>query len=261
MVIKKLGALAIAGALAISLAACAAEVGPQPTATPTPVKPSGDGVLRIGDFTPLTGDLAPFAAAQSAGIELATREVNELGGFKDAPIEVYHRNAGDGDPAVTEANFTDLVAKGVDVIIAPASPAVTEQLEQLVKSSKANVAVVSLLSQEDAPEEVTIKLTVPDEAFSNRLKLSDPTLGELGFGAESYDLAIATILAAVAMKDDGGASITQGLIEVSNREGYMCTSYGMCTTALTDKQKIDYKGIAGVLNYDPVTSVAYFTAK
>ena len=262
MLTKKLGVLAMTGALVLSLSACAsADPGPQPTATPTPVKPSGDGILRIGDLTPLTGDLAPFAGAQTAGIELAAREVNELGGFKDAPIEVLHRNAGDGDPATTEANFNDLVSKGVDVIIAPAAPSVTEQLETLVKSSKANVAVVSLITQENAPEEVTIKLTTPDEAFSARLKQSDPTITELGFGAESYDLAIATILAAVAMKDDGGASIAQGLIEVSNREGFLCTSYGMCTTALTDKQKIDYKGVAGVLNYDPVTSVAYFTAK
>lgn len=258
---KKLATAGLIAALTVSLVACSGTTESKPTATATPVAPSGDGILRIGDFTPVSGELAPFAQAQSAGIELAAREINEAGGYKGAPVEVYHRNAGDGDAAATEASFNDLVSRGVDVIIAPASAFVAEQLVQLVKTSKANVAIVSIVTEENAPKEVKVALAKPDDAFAARLKQSDPTLNELGYGVESYDLAVSAVLAAEVTKDDGGASITQGLVEISNGEGFACTSYGQCVSALKDKQKIDYKGIAGFLHYSPKTSVAYFTNK
>ena len=111
-------ALATAGLLAAGLTACsgAATSDPAPTVTPIP----GDGVLRIADFTPLTGDFAKYAAAQSAGVDLAVREVNDQGGFNGKPISVIHRNAGDANEATAAASFKDVVAKGIDVIIAPA---------------------------------------------------------------------------------------------------------------------------------------------
>ena len=59
-------------------------------------------------------------------------------------------------------------------------------------------------------------------------------------------------------KDDGGASITQGLIAVTNQAGFKCTSYGMCVSAVNDKQAINYVGPAGQINYDTETGVAYF---
>lgn len=258
---KKLATAGLIAALTLSLVACSGTTESKPTATATPVAPSGDGVLRIGDLTPVSGELAPFAAAQSAGIELAAREVNEAGGYKKAPVEVYHRNAGDGDATVLQASFDDLVARGIDVIIAPASAFVAEQLVQMVKTSKANVAVVSLVTEENAPKKVEVKLAKADDAFAARLKQADPSVTELGYGVESYDATVASILAATVAKDDGGASITQGLVDVSNREGFACTSYGECLSALGDKQKIDYKGIAGYFNYSPKTTVAYFSSK
>lgn len=248
----------VAGAVALSMAGCSGGSAVTPTATPTPVKPSGDGILRIGDLTPVSGDLAAYSAAQAAGVDLAAQEVNEQGGYNKVPVEVLHRNAGDGDASATEASFNDLVARGVDVIIAPASATVVATLEELVAKNDSNVAIISMPSTKSAPKGAEVKAITPDETLSSRLKLSDPSLSELGYGAEAYDLAIASILAATVTKDDGGASITQGLIAVTAQTGFPCTSYGMCVSAVNDKQSINYTGPAGQINYDATTGVAYF---
>ena len=70
---------AVVASSALLLTGCTFLPMPVPTPTPTPTA-SGDGVLRIGDMTPLSGPLAGTAAAQAAGIELAVREINEQGG-------------------------------------------------------------------------------------------------------------------------------------------------------------------------------------
>jgi branched-chain amino acid transport system substrate-binding protein len=121
MLVSRMAGILVAGAVVFALAGCSGEAMPTPTPTPTPVMASGDGVLRIGDMSPVTGPLAAFALAQAAGVELAVNEVNAAGGYNEAPIEVLHRGSGDGDPAVTDSSFADLAARGVDVIIAPAS--------------------------------------------------------------------------------------------------------------------------------------------
>ena len=255
---NKIATVFVAGAVVLGMAACSGGSAVVPTATPTPVKASGDGILRIGDMTPVSGDLAAYSAAQAAGVDLAAQEVNEQGGYNEVPVEVLHRNAGDGDPAATEASFNDLVARGVDVIIAPASATVVATLEELVAKNDSNVAIISIATAKNAPKGAAVEMITPDDALSARLKGSDPSLSELGYGAEAYDLAIASILAATVSKDDGGASITQGLIAVTLQTGFPCTSYGMCVSAVADKQPINYTGPAGQINYDATTGVAYF---
>ncbi|WP_280801139.1 ABC transporter substrate-binding protein [Aurantimicrobium minutum] len=255
---NKIATVFVAGAVVLGMAACSGGSAVTPTVTPTAVKPSGDGILRIGDMTPVSGDLAAYSAAQAAGVDLAAAEVNEQGGYNKVPVEVLHRNAGDGDAAATEASFNDLVSRGVDVIIAPASATVVATLEELVAKNDSNVAIVSIANKKTAPKGATVAAITPDETLSKRLKASDPSLSELGYGAEAYDLAIASILAATVSKDDGGASITQGLIAVTLQNGFPCTSYGMCVSAVGDKQSINYTGPAGQINYDPTTGVAYF---
>lgn len=258
MGLNKFAATIVAGVVVLGLAACSGGPAVVPTATPTPVKASGDGILRIGDMTPVSGDLAAFSAAQAAGVDLAAQEVNEQGGYNMVPVEVLHRNAGDGDPAATEASFNDLVARGVDVIIAPASATVVATLEELVAKNDSNVAIISIAIKKNAPKGATVDAVTPDEALSARLKGSDPSLSDLTYGAEAYELAIASILAANVSKDDGGASITQGLLAVTLQTGFPCTSYGMCVSAVNDKQNINYTGPVGQINYDATTGVAYF---
>lgn len=258
MAFNKIATVFVAGAVVIGMAACSGETAVVPTATPTPVAASGDGILRIGDMTPVTGELAAYSAAQAAGVDLAAQEVNEQGGYNDVPVEVLHRNAGDGDPAATEASFNDLLSRGVDVIIAPASATVVATLEELVAKNDSNVAIISIATNKNAPKGPMVDAITPDETLSARLKGSDPSLSELTYGAEAYDLAIASILAATVSKDDGGASITQGLLAVTLQTGFPCTSYGMCVSAVKDKQAINFTGPAGQINYDTKTGVAYF---
>jgi branched-chain amino acid transport system substrate-binding protein len=206
-------------------------------------------------MTPLSGPLAAFAGAQAAGAELAVREVNDAGGYNGVPVEVLHRSAGDGDQAVTAASFADLVARGSDVIIVGASATVLAQLVPL--AAEAGVALISPASADNAPAGAGSTPAVPDDAFAARLRASDPSVGDLGYGIEAYDLTIAAILGATVAKDDGGPSITSGLALVTGG-GIPCSSFGMCLDVLTTEPAIDYVGLAGQINFSSATGVAYF---
>ena len=255
MLVARLAGILVAGAVVFALAGCSGEAMPTPAPTATPVAPTGDGVLRIGDMTPVSGALAAFAKAQAAGVELAVSEVNASGGYNQVPVEVLHRSAGDGDAAVTDASFADLLARGVDVIIAPASASVLEQLAPLAK--EAGIALIAPASADNAPKGVATTPVVPDEAFAARLRVSDPGIGELNYGIEAYDLTMASILGATLAKDDGGVSISYGLA-LATGSGIPCSSYGMCLDVLTTQTSIDYVGLAGQINYSSATGVAYF---
>lgn len=255
MLVGRWAGILVAGAVVFALAGCSGETMPIPTVTATPVAPSGDGILRIGDMTPVSGPLAAFAKAQAAGVELAVREANEAGGFNAVPIEVLHRNAGDGDAAVTDASFADLLARGVDIIIAPASATVLAQLGPLAKD--AGIALIAPASAENAPPKAVTTAIVPDDAFAARLRASDPGVGDLSYGVEAYDLTIAAILGATVAKDDGGPSVANGLALVTG-SGVPCNSFGMCLDVLKTQPAIDYVGLAGQINYSALTGVVYF---
>ncbi|GAB2814611.1 hypothetical protein GCM10027022_00750 [Alpinimonas psychrophila] len=255
MLVSRLAGIFLAGAVIVALAGCSGEAMITPTPSATPVAPSGDGVLRIGDMTPVSGPLAAFAKAQAAGVELAVNEVNAAGGYNKVPVEVLHRGAGDGDAAVTDASFADLLARGVDVIIAPASASVLAQLAPLAQA--AGIALVAPASADNAPAGAVTTPVVPDDTFAVRLRVSDPGVGELSYGIEAYDLTIAAILGATLAKDDGGASVSYGLSLVTG-SGIQCSSYGMCLDVLTTQTSIDYVGLAGQINYSDATGMVYF---
>jgi ABC-type branched-subunit amino acid transport system substrate-binding protein len=105
-----------------------------PTATPEPTAvatPSGDGVLRIGTILPTSGTFAFLGPAQVAGVEVAVREINELGGVAGVPVEVLHRDSGEAGTSTAEDSFRDLVAQGADVIVGPTSSAIAQRLVPL----------------------------------------------------------------------------------------------------------------------------------
>jgi len=227
---------------------------PVPTPTPTPTA-SGDGVLRIGDMIPLTGALAGTAAAQAAGVELAVREINENGGVMDSPIEIWHRDAGDGDPAKTEASFAQLVEKDVDVVIAPASSAVMKVLLPLAK--KAGILVVAPATQETAPAGASVAPIVPGDDFVAGLRTSDPNLSELSYGAEGYELTTALALSAELLNDDGAVSLSWSLSHIQG-PGITCTSFGACLSVLATEPAIAYRGPAGPFHYDVASGTVVF---
>lgn len=115
---------------------------PVPTATPSATAiPKGDGVLTVGTLFPTTGENAMLSRSQSAGVELAVREINETGGVNGEPVMVFHKDSGDASTTKAEESFDELVARSVDVVIGPASSVLAERL--LPKAISAGVAVIS----------------------------------------------------------------------------------------------------------------------
>lgn len=254
------GTAGISGALALAavvLTGCSAGAVPLPPPTATPVAPSGDGVLRIGALLPLTGDLRNEGRPQSAGIELALREINEAGGFSGVPLELVLRDSGATVQAASAA-FADLAHAGADVVIGPSADDLAEALVPAAEAariplvsptgagrSSAYLAGVSRVA-DDAPSAWD-----PDAAFLARLTSSDPGLDYPRTGAEAYDAAVLAVLAAVAAHDDGGRSIASQL-SATAAGGEPCGSFGECAAALDEAQDISYGGVTGTVR----TSVA-----
>lgn len=133
----------LTAALVLAAAGCA-EPRPLPTPTPTATEtigPTGDGVLRIGGLLSMNSDVAGSGAGMVAAIEVAVRDINTAGGVLGAPVETFYRDAGAVDEQRLESGFAELVARGVDVVIGPSSPALLERLLPL--AADAGVAVIA----------------------------------------------------------------------------------------------------------------------
>lgn len=193
--------------LSLGLAGCTGAAGPTPTPTPakadTTVEPTGDGVLRIGTVT----DAAASGGAIVAGVELAVRAINDAGGYKGAPVEVYHRAP--SDPAVLDG----LAARGADAVIAGAT---------VVLDAVPGIDLVTVTP-----------VTAPDDALLAELRQTDPALTDYTGAADAYEATVAIVLAAVFADDDGGASIDASLEAVRTGDA-KCGSFGECLAALED---------------------------
>ncbi|WP_157157140.1 hypothetical protein [Diaminobutyricimonas sp. LJ205] len=195
-------ALAFAAAITGALAGCTAEPAPAPKPKPTQSAPaaSGDGVLRIGTQT----DAAAGGAAIVAAVELAVREINDAGGVNGAPVQVIHRG-------VAEAASADLVARGVDVILAE------------IGAESSDAFVIPISGSES-----------PDEGMATRLAQMDPNVDNFtGAALSAYDEVVRIALAAVISGDDGAASLDFGLAAI-DAGSTDCTSFGECSAAHTD---------------------------
>jgi branched-chain amino acid transport system substrate-binding protein len=260
--VRVLPALAAACALlAVALTGCAGETSPAaPAATPVPQPAaSGDGVLRIGTLFSTTGAYAAYAPAQVAGVELAVREINAAGGFGGRPVELFHRNAGDGGVPTAEA-FSELLEKDVDVVIGPASTPVARSILGEAAISDVLVIAPGFVDAERAAELVPAGLfrtvaetgtaTRAGDGFLSRLTVADPGLEDSALAAEAYDAAIAAALAAVAAGDDGAASLAWAL-PAATTSGYGCTVLGVCLEAIAASVDIDYSGVSGPVGILP----------
>ena len=140
---RRLAIIAVGVTVAIMLAGCAV---PRPFPAPTPratetLRPSGDGVLRIGTLFPMSGDVSFIGPAMVAAVEVAVRDINAAGGVLNQPVEVLYRDSGDASQQRLETAFADLVERGVDVVIGPATSALAERLLPL--AAEAGVTVIS----------------------------------------------------------------------------------------------------------------------
>lgn len=145
----RLTAVAAGIAAALVLAGCA-EPRPLPTPTPTPtevIESTGDGVLRIGALLSMGGDITTASPGMVAAIEVASRDINAAGGVLGVAVETFYRDAGTLDTDQLETAFAELVDRGVDVVVAPAAPALLERLVPLA----ADAGVVVLASAAPSP--------------------------------------------------------------------------------------------------------------
>lgn len=234
--------------LAVGLAGCTpapATLEPvtDPSPTPTSVAPeaSGDGVLRVATLLPNPGDLAGTAPAQIAAVEAAVRDLNAASGVLGAPVEVLHRSAGSAEGDQLDAGFADLAARGVDVVLGPADPALIERMLPL--AVEAGIAVVIPAFDGTA----ATAGTEADESLALRLRQSDPAVQSTASAPEAYDAVVLAALAAVLADDDAGASIAYA-IPSALAEGIPCASYGACLSVLETEPAIVFEGRTGGLS-------------
>lgn len=139
----RLALTAMAAMVVIVLSGCSAPA-PLPTPTTTPsvtVAPTGDGVLRIGTLFPMSGDVADIGPGMVAAVELAVRDINAVGGVLGEPVEVLARDSGAASEQKLEAAFAELVERGIDVVVGPATSVLAERLLPL--AAEAGVVVIS----------------------------------------------------------------------------------------------------------------------
>ena len=139
--------MAVAGAIALTLAACAGgadDAGSDDTGS------GGSGEaepLSIGTILPVTGSLAQLGPPEIAGVDLAVKEINDAGGLFGADVEVTHTDSSDAQNAsVATQSAQSLISAGVSAIIGAASSSVSKNIVDditgagIVQVSPANTA-------------------------------------------------------------------------------------------------------------------------
>lgn len=119
---KKILALLLALVMVFALAACGGESDPTTSADPNAnnsdnSQASGDNVIKIGVFEPLTGDSGPGGKQEMLGMQYAhsLRPTVEINGVEYSIELVPGDNQSDGTKAATAAS--SLISEGVSVVL------------------------------------------------------------------------------------------------------------------------------------------------
>ncbi|GEA89048.1 ABC transporter substrate-binding protein [Cellulomonas cellasea] len=209
-----LRAFAVAGALALALTACSSsDSGTSEEPSETRAAGSTDALV-IGTLLPQTGSLAFLGPPEIAGVNLAVEEINEAGGVLGNDVTVEHADSSDADHAeVATQSVTDLLGKGVQVIIGAASSSVTRNVvdditnAEVVQISPANTATD--LSGRDPFYFRTAPSDLMQGAALGNLILGDghTNVGALVFN-EDYGTSLRDVLKATV--EDAGGSFVYG---------------------------------------------------
>ncbi|MFB2585634.1 ABC transporter substrate-binding protein [Herbiconiux liukaitaii] len=233
--------VAVVAAVALAATGCTAEEAAAPTSLLTPIPsmaqpiPSGDGTLLIGVVVPLSGADSAIGAPSLAGAELAARDIQQAGGVNGGPVRLVHADSGDAGAATAAASVSELDARGVDAFVGSNAQAVLPALAEAAAGT--GVALVGATGDPVSAE----------DAFTERLKTSDPTLTDARYGVESYDAVVMIALAAALAGDDGRTSVAQFLPAVTSG-AVECRSYSACLDVLTTRSDIRYTGVTGTLS-------------
>lgn len=107
----------------------------------------GDGVLTIATLLPMTGRLYFIGAATTAAAELAVQDVNAAGGVLGHPVRLIKADSGDSSDDLAATAVAELIERGTDVIVGPASNLVS--LSVLGAVTEAGIAMISPSNTDD----------------------------------------------------------------------------------------------------------------
>ncbi|GAA1743683.1 ABC transporter substrate-binding protein [Microbacterium paludicola] len=132
---KLIGALALTGAAALTLAGCATGGGGTATEDPSagPAEPGGDLSLKIATALPVTGSLAFLGPPEIQGVNYAQSLINEYTEETGLELDVVHGDSGDLDNKKYESEIPRLLSEDPAAIIGAASSGVSLQfIDQVV---------------------------------------------------------------------------------------------------------------------------------
>jgi branched-chain amino acid transport system substrate-binding protein len=84
-----------------------------------------DGVLKIGELLPETGDLSFLDPPMRAGAAIAVKEINDNGGVLDKPVQYLEGDSGDESPDLANPTVDRHLQAGVDEILGAAASGVS----------------------------------------------------------------------------------------------------------------------------------------
>jgi ABC-type branched-subunit amino acid transport system substrate-binding protein len=144
---------AVLGVAGLVLTACG---GSSDTASTSPTKSGsasapagakGDGTLKLGTLLPQTGSLAFLGPPEFAGVDLATKDINDAGGVNGKQVEVTNSDSGDTSTDTASQSVDRLLSNNVDAIIGAASSSVS--LSVIDKITGAGVVQISPANTSD----------------------------------------------------------------------------------------------------------------
>lgn len=189
---------AAAGAVALVLSACSSG-GTTDGGSPTPVKPTSDGVLKIGTVLPQTGSLQILGPPEFAGVELAVEQINKAGGVNGKDVEWFEGDSGDTSTQIASTTADTMISRGSDVIIGAASSSVTLTIIDKITSS----GVLEISPANTSPE----LSTYADNGLYWRTAPPDTFQGQVL--AETVANANVKRPAVIAMQDSYGEGLAQ----------------------------------------------------
>ncbi len=207
-------------------------------------------------------NVAIAARADDYGVALA--DLVEAG-LQDVGASVATRQ--DYDPNATDfsAEVSEIVGADPDAVVIIAFGEGAIMIRQLIEAGMSaeqfygsdglfgpTLAVGDAAVNPDDPgyiEGMKVIGAAGGAEFNDRLNeaLPDDQKGNLIYGGQSYDCAIAIALAAVAADSADPVDFNDTFNEVVGGEGTECSSYEECVGLLEDGEQINYEGVSGPL--------------
>jgi ABC-type branched-subunit amino acid transport system substrate-binding protein len=159
--------VALAAAAALTMSACSSDDGGEQDAAAAEIPCTPDGVLKIGNNLPQTGDLAFLGPPEFAGTALAVQEINDAGGVLGEPVEIFDGDSGDTTSNIAVTTAEEQLQRGVDVVVGAASSAVSKTI--IDKITTAGVLQISPANTStefiDWPDQGLYFRTAPPDQF------------------------------------------------------------------------------------------------